>query len=222
MSQGDRPALTPDRIRADGEHDRAAVAMKGGRLSLALVGLGVVGIFAVAVAAGYFMGQTSFRTPPPPPALTLPTVPGSASTTAPGSGTPPAVGPAPLPAEPAPSPQPQPTAPPGPPAPAEAPPAPQAPPPPPSSPVPGPTGLPSVTPAIPEPPSRFHVQVGSFDDRTNAEALVTQLRARGYAVTLVEGPPYRVWVGGYLDRGTAERLAANLQAAGFDVTLSAR
>jgi phage replication-related protein YjqB (UPF0714/DUF867 family) len=51
---------------------------------------------------------------------------------------------------------------------------------------------------------------------------MTELRARGYAVTIVEGPPYRVWVGGYLDRSTAERLAANLTAAGFEVTLSPR
>jgi phage replication-related protein YjqB (UPF0714/DUF867 family) len=66
------------------------------------------------------------------------------------------------------------------------------------------------------------VEVGSFDDRGAADTRVTELRARGYAVTLVEGPPYRVWVGGYLDRSTAERLAANLTAAGFEVTLSPR
>jgi cell division septation protein DedD len=81
---------------------------------------------------------------------------------------------------------------------------------------------PTATPTIPAPPSRFHVQVGSFENRGGAMSLVQQLRDRGYAVTLVEGPPYRVWVGGYLDRATAERLAANLQAAGFEVTLTPR
>jgi phage replication-related protein YjqB (UPF0714/DUF867 family) len=64
--------------------------------------------------------------------------------------------------------------------------------------------------------------VGSFGDRDSAASLVRQLRDRGYAVTLVEGPPYRIWVGGYLDQATAERLAANLQAAGFEASLTPR
>jgi len=85
-----------------------------------------------------------------------------------------------------------------------------------------PVGGPTAAPPIPEPPSRFHIQAGSFGNRDGAVSLVQQLRDRGYAVTLVEGPPYRVWVGGYLDRATAERLAANLQAAGFDATLTPR
>jgi phage replication-related protein YjqB (UPF0714/DUF867 family) len=84
--------------------------------------------------------------------------------------------------------------------------------------VPGPTD----SPPIPGPPSRFHIQAGAFGDRDSAASLVKQLRDHGYAVTLVEGPPYRVWVGGYLDRATAERLASNLQSAGFDATLTPR
>ena len=81
---------------------------------------------------------------------------------------------------------------------------------------------PTAVPAIPGPPIRFHVQVGSFADRDGATSLVQQLRDHGFAVTLVEGPPYRVWVGGYLDRTTAERLAANLKSAGYDATLTPR
>jgi len=66
---------------------------------------------------------------------------------------------------------------------------------------------------------RFHVQVADFPERQNADALALQLRARGYAVTVTNGPPYRVWVGGYLDRATAERLAENLRQGGLSATL---
>jgi cell division protein FtsN len=69
---------------------------------------------------------------------------------------------------------------------------------------------------------RFHVQVGSFDERQNAAALALRLKSLGYAVTLVEGPPYRVWVGGYLDRDTAQRLAGNLEQAGFPAVLTSQ
>ncbi len=79
-----------------------------------------------------------------------------------------------------------------------------------------------MTPAIPQPPSRFHVQVGAFDERQNADALVLRIRSLGYAASVTDGPPYRVWVGGYLDRTTAERLAEHLKTAGFDAVLTPR
>ncbi len=66
------------------------------------------------------------------------------------------------------------------------------------------------------------MQVGSFADRQNAEALALRAKSLGYAVALVEGPPFRVWIGGYLDRATAERLAENLRAAGFEAVLTPR
>ncbi|HKX17436.1 MAG TPA: SPOR domain-containing protein [bacterium] len=68
----------------------------------------------------------------------------------------------------------------------------------------------------------MHVQVGGFEDRQNADALALNLRARGFAVTVTDGPPYRVWVGGYLDLATAERLAANLRQIGLSPTLVPR
>ncbi len=80
---------------------------------------------------------------------------------------------------------------------------------------------PTRPPSVPISP-RFHVQVGSFEDRDNAVSLAVQLRARGYGATIIEGPLYRVWVGGYLDRGTAEQLASNLRSAGFDAALIPR
>ena len=204
------------------KYDGMAVGIKGVRLSLGLIALGLGGIFVIAVAAGYLMGQTSFRTTPPPPVLTMPVgpsvsppgTPGAAPSPAPDAGAAPSVSLPGLDAQPGPSPA--------------VPGAPGASPEPgvpagivPNQPGGGQTG-PSVTPPIPEPPSRFHVQAGVFDDRVLAEVLVRQLRNRGYAVTIIEGPPYRVWVGGYFDRATAERLVGNLRSAGFDATLTAR
>src|SRR5207302_3583140 len=53
-----------------------------GRLALAIVGPGFAAIFAVAVGAGYLMGQTAFRPSLPPPGPTMP------STASPGLSTP--------------------------------------------------------------------------------------------------------------------------------------
>ena len=203
------------------KYDGMAVGIQGVRLSLGLIALGFGGIFVIAVAAGYLMGQTSFRTTPPPRVLTMPVgpsisppgAPGAAPSPAPDAGAVPSGSPPGLEAQPAPSPA-APVAPGA--SPEPAPPAGIVPA------QPGGQAGPSVTPPIPEPPSRFHVQAGVFDDRVLAEVLVRQLRNRGYAVAIIEGPPYRVWVGGYFDRATAERLAGNLRSAGFDATLTAR
>jgi cell division septation protein DedD len=59
------------------------------------------------------------------------------------------------------------------------------------------------------------VQVGSFDERQNADALAIRIRASGYAATVTSGPPYRVWVGGYLDQVTAQRLADGVKNLGL-------
>ncbi len=130
---------------------------------------------------------------------------------------PPGVGPTTLPQSPPPaapaaptSPAPAPTAPPGTAAPGTVPP--------PFVATPGPG--PATNPALLSGATRFHVQVGAFDDRQNAEALRLRIRSMGYAVTVTDGPPFRVWVGARLDRATAERLIENLRAAGFDAVLS--
>jgi len=202
-----------------------------------IVALVLAGVFAGAVCTGYFLGETAFRpsTPtavglpgasPSPPGQTpaaapapptgpsasggasepgpgtatvSPTVPAASGTgAAQGGATPAPTSPAPLPSAPEPGgPEPK--------TPGAAPASPAA----------------SVPPsAVPPAPSRFHVQVGVFAERQNADALLLRLRSLGYAVTLVEGPPYRVWVGGYIDRGTAVRLAQNLHTAGFDAVLT--
>jgi hypothetical protein len=66
---------------------------------------------------------------------------------------------------------------------------------------------------------RFHVQVGAFKVYEDARPLFRRLQSLGYAATLTEGIPHRVWAGGYFDRQTAERLANNLRDAGLDAVL---
>ncbi|HYM68315.1 MAG TPA: SPOR domain-containing protein [bacterium] len=66
---------------------------------------------------------------------------------------------------------------------------------------------------------RFHVQVGTFDVRQDADELAQRLQKRGYSTSVTTDAPYRVWVGGYLDRPTADRLVNALHALGFTATM---
>ncbi|HET9001165.1 MAG TPA: SPOR domain-containing protein [bacterium] len=66
----------------------------------------------------------------------------------------------------------------------------------------------------------FHVQAGAFKQRESADAVIRQLRANGYTVTLVEGALLRVWVGPAMSRTGAEQLAATLRSKGFETFLS--
>ncbi len=86
--------------------------------------------------------------------------------------------------------------------------------------TPSKSSVPAPTSVVPGPVERFHVQLGSFEERADANVLFVTLRDRGYAAHLVGGPPYVVRVGGYLDEPTAKRLAATLRAAGFEPTLN--
>jgi DedD protein len=68
------------------------------------------------------------------------------------------------------------------------------------------------------------VQLGSFANRSNAENLLHQLQAQGYAVyESTEGSAkstrYRVRVGPFSDRDSAERTMAKLKASGHASTL---
>jgi DedD protein len=70
------------------------------------------------------------------------------------------------------------------------------------------------------------IQLGSFASRTNAERLVRELKAKGYAAFLTESAIgarklYRVRVGPASDRATAQALAAKLRAAGHPGSLTA-
>lgn len=201
------------------------------------------GLFAGSVLAGFLLAtgalrhvprSASFAGIPGSPAALPGHNAGGTTTVAPGAGSAPASGAsgtAPVtevtpPTPNAPSAGTTAIAPPGPgparPAPAPPGPAPSAAANPPSASSTPPASGGAAPPSAAEPtavPGRFHVQVGDFQERLSADALATHLRTRGYAVTVTDEPPYRVWVGGYLDRATAERLAAYLRQSGLSPTL---
>ena len=64
------------------------------------------------------------------------------------------------------------------------------------------------------------VQLGSFSRRENAERLATEVKGKGFTVSVLggggaSGTLFRVRAGPAADRATAEALAAGLAAAGF-------
>jgi DedD protein len=85
--------------------------------------------------------------------------------------------------------------------------------------------------AHPAPPATsgagWTVQLGSFASRANAERLVLDLKAKGFAAFSTESGSggrklYRVRVGPVGDRASAEALGAKLRAAGHSGTLTQR
>jgi DedD protein len=81
--------------------------------------------------------------------------------------------------------------------------------------------------SAPPPLAGWTVQLGSFGSRANAERLVRDLKARGYAAFLTESASggrklYRVRVGPAGDRASAQMLAAQLRSAGHPGSLTQR
>jgi DedD protein len=73
-------------------------------------------------------------------------------------------------------------------------------------------------------PAAWAVQLGSFANRANADNLVHQLKAQGFAVYVLSGGSgaatrHRVRVGPLTDRDAAERTAAKLKALGHASSL---
>jgi DedD protein len=80
--------------------------------------------------------------------------------------------------------------------------------------------------ALPVAGSSFAVQLGSFANRRNADNLLHQLKAKGYAVYesnegAGKNARYRVRVGPLSDRDAAETTIRKLKAEGHDSTLIA-
>lgn len=72
--------------------------------------------------------------------------------------------------------------------------------------------------------NRWLVQVGSFAQRGNAQQLVQDLKAKGFASQISEDAKarlFRVKAGPVADRAAAQALQARLVAAGYRATLSA-
>lgn len=89
--------------------------------------------------------------------------------------------------------------------------------------APGVVAVPQLRPDT-RPAGALAVQLGSFANRSNAETLVHQLKALGYAVyESTEGTGksarYRVRVGPFSDRDSAERTIVKLKASGHASTL---
>jgi cell division septation protein DedD len=77
----------------------------------------------------------------------------------------------------------------------------------------------------PAPVTGWMIQLGSFASRANAERLVHELKANGYAAVLTESANgghklYRVRVGPAADHATAQALAAKLRASGHPGSLT--
>jgi len=71
------------------------------------------------------------------------------------------------------------------------------------------------------PLARYHVQIGAFISRDDAEGQAVRAQALGYAVTVVEqNALFHVRVGGFLDQTAAQELVQNLTRDGFSVMLT--
>jgi len=73
-------------------------------------------------------------------------------------------------------------------------------------------------------PRAWMVQVGSFVKRENAQHLMQDLKAKGFASQLSEDTKarlFRVKAGPVADRAAAQALQAKLVAAGYRATISA-
>jgi len=89
-----------------------------------------------------------------------------------------------------------------------------------ATPASGPTGsaaapAPATTSAG-QPSGLWRVQVGAFNDRSRAEALASELRARGYEVFVSGTAPHRVQAGAFSDPARAQATADDLRANGYE------
>lgn len=63
----------------------------------------------------------------------------------------------------------------------------------------------------------YRVQTGAFKNKSNADALLTKVKAAGFeAIMKKAGNLYRVQVGAFSKKANADAMAAKLKAAGFD------
>jgi DedD protein len=120
--------------------------------------------------------------------------------------------------------------------PADAPPGPSAPSAPLETAAPAPISTPVTKPVVPAKPAiaakpavggrAWAVQLGSFASRANADKLVRQAKAQGYAVYIAPGGSgpslrYRVRIGPMADRGAAVQTLAKLKSTGQSASLVA-
>ena len=64
---------------------------------------------------------------------------------------------------------------------------------------------------------KYKVQVGAFSNRANAEKLLAQVKAKGFAAFIAkENNLYKVQVGAFSNKKNAESMLAKVKAAGFN------
>lgn len=83
-------------------------------------------------------------------------------------------------------------------------------------------GSTNIKPA-PEKPSGglYHVQTGAFKSKTNADAMLAKVKAKGFGTYMVKvGDLYKIQVGAFKVKANAEAMMKKLQAAGFSAFIT--
>lgn len=76
-------------------------------------------------------------------------------------------------------------------------------------------------PIKPSPGALYRVQTGAFKDKSNADTLLTKIKAAGFETYMVQSNGlYKVQVGAYSVKSNADVMAAKLKAKGFDVYIT--
>lgn len=82
---------------------------------------------------------------------------------------------------------------------------------------------PATKPEQPKPNELYRVQTGAFSNKTNADALLAKVKAKGFDTYMIQdGGLYKVQVGAYSNKANADAQAAKLKAAGFDTYITTK
>lgn len=69
----------------------------------------------------------------------------------------------------------------------------------------------------------YRVQTGAFKNKSNAEALMVQVKSKGFQTYMVQdGGLFKVQVGAFSKKPNADALAAKLKASGFNVFITTK
>lgn len=77
--------------------------------------------------------------------------------------------------------------------------------------------MPAAAPS--QPADLYRVQAGVFSQLSNAQALASLLKEKGFDAVISTGPPYRVQTGAFSNLENAQKYADELRAKGFDAVV---
>ena len=67
----------------------------------------------------------------------------------------------------------------------------------------------------------YHVQVGAYKNKANADAQLVHVKAAGFDTYMVQvGGLYKIQVGAYREKANADNMMAKLKDAGFDAFIT--